>query len=40
VVVFVQRGSGGNDASPAAAKILDYYFHGPRLAANTPEQQP
>ena len=38
VVVFVQRGSGGNDASPAASKILDYYFHGPRLAANTPEQ--
>lgn len=32
IVVFVQRGSGGNDASPAAAKILDYYFHGPRLA--------
>ncbi|HET9476668.1 MAG TPA: penicillin-binding protein 2 [Dehalococcoidia bacterium] len=40
VVVFVQRGSGGNDASPAAAKILDYYFHGPRLAANVPEQRP
>ena len=32
VVVFVQRGSGGNDASPAAAKIIDYYFHGTRLA--------
>jgi penicillin-binding protein 2 len=32
VVVFVQRGSGGDDASPAAAKILDYYFNGPRLA--------
>ncbi|HET8944407.1 MAG TPA: penicillin-binding protein 2, partial [Dehalococcoidia bacterium] len=40
VVVFVQRGSGGNDASPAASKILDYYFHGPRLAANAPERQP
>ena len=33
VVVFVQRGSGGSDASPAASKILDYYFHGPQLAA-------
>jgi len=32
IVVFVQRGSGGNDASPAAAKIFDYYFHGTRLA--------
>ena len=32
VVVFVQRGSGGNDASPAAAKILDYYFNAPKLA--------
>jgi penicillin-binding protein 2 len=32
VVVFVQRGSGGSDASPAAAKIFDYYFHGPPLA--------
>ncbi len=34
VVVFVQRGTGGADASPAASKIFDYYFHGPRLAAN------
>jgi cell division protein FtsI/penicillin-binding protein 2 len=33
VVVFVQRGSGGNDASPAAAKIIDSYFNGSRLAA-------
>lgn len=40
VVVFLQRGSGGNDASPAASKILDYYFNGPRLTTNTPEQQP
>lgn len=32
IVVFVQRGSGGNDASPAAARILDYYFNAPRLA--------
>src|SRR6266550_3649981 len=31
VVVFVQQGSGGNDASPAAAKILDYYFNAPKL---------
>ncbi len=28
VVVFVQRGSGGSDASPAAARIFDYYFSG------------
>ena len=28
VVVFVQRDSGGSDASPAAARILDYYFSG------------
>ncbi len=39
VVVFVQKGSGGNDASPAASKIIDYYFHGARLAAN-PETTP
>ncbi len=32
VVVFAQRGSGGDDASPAAAKIFDYYFNGQRLA--------
>ena len=32
VVVFVQRGSGGADASPAAAQIIDYYFNEPRLA--------
>jgi penicillin-binding protein 2 len=30
VVVFVQRGSGGNDAAPAAGRIFDYYFNGPR----------
>jgi penicillin-binding protein 2 len=40
VVVFVQRGSGGNDASPAAAKIMDFYFNGPRLAAKPPEGTP
>ena len=27
VVVFVQRGGGGQNAAPAAARILDYYFH-------------
>jgi penicillin-binding protein 2 len=32
VVVFVQRGTGGADASPAAAQIFDYYFNAPRLA--------
>lgn len=31
VMVFVQHGSGGNDASPAAAQIFNYYF-GPRSA--------
>jgi penicillin-binding protein 2 len=40
VVVFVQHGSGGNDASPAAAKIFDYYFNGPQLAAAKPEGTP
>jgi penicillin-binding protein 2 len=28
VMVFMQRGSGGNDASPAAAQIFNYYFGG------------
>ncbi len=28
VMVFVEHGSGGNDASPAAAKIFNYYFGG------------
>jgi penicillin-binding protein 2 len=42
VVVFLDHGGGGSDASPASAKILDYYFHGPQLAqkpdaANKPE---
>ena len=32
VVVFFQRGSGGEVAAPAASAILDYYFHGPQLA--------
>ena len=43
VVVFLQRGGGGSDASPASARIFDYYFHGPQLAqkpdaANKPEE--
>lgn len=38
VVVFVQNGSGGDDASPAAAKIFDYYFNAPGFAA-LPEGQ-
>ncbi len=33
VVVFLQNGTGVSDASPAASQILDFYFHGPRLAA-------
>ena len=37
IVVFVQRGSGGQQAAPAAAKILDYYFHGPQLAQKPDE---
>jgi penicillin-binding protein 2 len=40
VVVFVQRGSGGDDASPAAARIMDFYFNGPQLAANPEENAP
>jgi len=40
VVVFVQHGSGGNDASPAAAKIFDYYFGRPQYAAAKPEGTP
>jgi len=39
IVVFVQRGSGGSDASPAAAKILDFYFNGPRLAQQVDRPQ-
>ena len=33
IVVFFQHGGGGSDAAPAAGHILDYYFHGPQLAA-------
>ncbi len=32
VVVFFERGSGGEDAAPAASSILDFYFNGPQLA--------
>jgi len=32
VVVFVQRGNGGDDAAPAASRIIDFYFNGPQLA--------
>ena len=28
IVVFLQRGVGGSDASPAAARIFDYYYSG------------
>jgi len=46
IVVFVQNGTGGNDASPAAARIFDYYFNGggpinnPGDAAPTPAPEP
>ncbi len=39
VVVFFQRGIGGSDAAPAGSKILDYYFHGPRLAQKPEEDE-
>lgn len=42
VMVFVENGSGGNDASPAAARIFDYYF-GDRSAPSgepTPTPEP
>ncbi len=31
IVVFMQRGGGGENAAPAAAEILDYYFNGAML---------
>jgi penicillin-binding protein 2 len=46
VVVFVQRGSGGNDASPAAARIFDFFFRGggpiydPDAPVPTPQPEP
>ena len=36
IMVFTEDGDGENDAAPAAARILDFYFHGPRLAASQP----
>ncbi len=38
LVVFVERGSGGNDASPAASRIFDYYFNG--TPTSTPGDEP
>lgn len=32
IVVFFQSGSGSSNAAPAAAKIMDYYFHRSTLA--------
>jgi penicillin-binding protein 2 len=47
VMVFVQHGSGGNDASPAAAQIFNYYFGhetpsapGEATAAPAPTEEP
>ena len=40
VVVFVQRGGGGSDAAPAAARILDYFFNGSNLAQRLAEGAP
>jgi len=46
VMVFVERGSGGSDASPAGARILDYYFggggpiYGPGNAIPVPDPDP
>lgn len=37
VMVFVEKGSGGNDASPAASEIFDYYFNGINPNENNPE---
>jgi cell division protein FtsI/penicillin-binding protein 2 len=40
VMVFTEDGTGDNDAAPAAARILDFYFHGPKLAASQPGTAP
>jgi penicillin-binding protein 2 len=37
VAVFVQRGGGGQEAAPAAARILDYFFNGSVLAQSLAE---
>ncbi|MFQ6019813.1 MAG: penicillin-binding transpeptidase domain-containing protein, partial [Dehalococcoidia bacterium] len=34
VVVFVQRGGGGQHAAPVASRIFDYLFNGSNLAQN------
>ena len=39
IVVFFERGGGSSNAAPAASEILDFYFHGPQLAAK-PEEAP
>jgi penicillin-binding protein 2 len=33
VVVYTEQGNGNDDAAAVASQILDFYFHGPRLAA-------
>lgn len=38
IVVFVQRGSGGNTAAPTAARILDYLFNQSQLARKVDRQ--
>jgi penicillin-binding protein 2 len=38
IVVFIQKGGGGQNAAPAAANILDGYFHGPRLTRTLEEE--
>lgn len=40
VMVFVENGTGGNDASPAAARIFDYYFTGADAFAPVPTSEP
>ncbi len=39
IVVFVQRGGGGQNAAPAAAEILDYYFNGAQMAQKSEGEQ-
>jgi penicillin-binding protein 2 len=40
LVVFVERGSGGFDASPAASRMFDFYFNGTRLPEGQGDQGP
>jgi len=37
VTVFVERGSGTNDASPIAARIFRRYFHQPDVPPDPPQ---